>query len=114
MTSLPSFVELMASLGLEDEASFPHFSPVCCRPRSSSNATSSSSTQDDEPASPRQQHHPTGKYLLVPSHHTRSSSAGIDLDLDVPSVSRRGRGRYAPYSAAHVSDPPVYLALPAT
>lgn len=108
MPSLPSFVELMASLGLEEEASFSQRSSAFSRPRSSSNATSCSSTHDDESGSPWPQHTQTGNYLLVPSRHGRHSS----VDVDAFNVPRRGQGRYTPYLAVHVprkmSMPSIY------
>lgn len=100
-TPLPSFVELMQSLGLTDERQATHpFSHS--RSSSLSSTTSSSSYADDELGSPRQRHstYPTGKYLLVPSRHERIHY-GNDLDIE-PSVQLRGKGRYSPYGVSSV------------
>lgn len=100
-TPLPSFVELMQSLGLTDErratGPFSH-----SRSSSLSSTTSSSSYADDELGSPRRRHntHPAGKYLLVPSHHERIYY-GKELDTE-PSIQLRGKGRYSPYGVSSV------------
>ncbi|EIM88218.1 uncharacterized protein STEHIDRAFT_155572 [Stereum hirsutum FP-91666 SS1] len=100
-TPLPSFVELMQSLGLTDErratGPFSH-----SRSSSLSSTTSSSSYADDELGSPRRRHntHPAGKYLLVPSHHERIYY-GKELDTE-PSIQLRGKGRYSPYGVSSI------------
>lgn len=98
MSSLPSFVELMSSLGLEDGASsLPRTTPTFLRPRSHSNASSSSSDIDDEREAPRQQYATTGTYLFVPADHDRHDYTSL-VDTDPPRVSRHCKGRYSPYS----------------
>ena len=98
MSALPSFVELMSSLGLEDGASsLPRTTPTFLRPRSHSNASSSSSDIDDEREAPRQQYATTGTYLFVPADHDRNDCTSL-VDIDAPRVSRHGKGRYSPYS----------------
>ncbi|KAI0069010.1 hypothetical protein BV25DRAFT_72865 [Artomyces pyxidatus] len=106
MASLPSFVELMSSLGLEDEASYPEFTPAYCRPRSLSSA-SSSSAQDDDRASPRPSSTRSGQYLLVPARY--NDPRDRTDDHDAPRVSAQGKGRYSPYSAAAI---PRRVSLP--
>ncbi|KAI0049563.1 hypothetical protein FA95DRAFT_832330 [Auriscalpium vulgare] len=96
MASLPSFVELMSSLGLEDEASHPRLSSACGRARSLSSA-SSSSFQEEEYAPSRA----LGQYLLVPVRYDPHDRAG-DPDASIPRVSRHVKGRYSPYSAASI------------
>ncbi|KAI0301782.1 hypothetical protein B0F90DRAFT_1816689 [Multifurca ochricompacta] len=76
MSPLPSFVELMSSLGLEDGAS---------RSRNTSFL----------PA------HAPGAYLFVPADHDRRDRGNF-MDIDVPRVSRHGQGRYSPYFIASV------------
>ncbi|KAI9510417.1 hypothetical protein F5148DRAFT_577936 [Russula earlei] len=95
MSSLPSFVELMSSLGLEDGSPISCNAPSFLRPRSHSDASSSSGIDDEREPSP-QQHANTGAYLFVPADHDRRNF--IDVDVDVPRVSRQGKGRYSPYS----------------
>jgi len=98
MSSLPSFVELMSSLGLEDGASsLPRTTPTFLRPRSHSNASSSSSDIDDEHEAPRPQYATTGTYLFAPADHDRHDYTSF-VDIDAPRVSRHGKGRYSPYS----------------
>jgi len=99
MSSLPSFVELMSSLGLEDGASLPHTPRSFLRPRSHSNASSSSSI-DDERDLPYQQYANAGAYLFVPAHYDRRDRNTNSIDVDVPRVSRHGKDRYSPYSIA--------------
>jgi len=106
MSSLPSFVELMSSLGLEDGASsLPRTTPTFLRPRSHSNASSSSSDIDDEREAPRQQYATTGTYLFVPADHDRHDYTNF-VDIDAPRVSRHGKGRYSPYSTDSVRTHP--------
>ena len=102
MSSLPSFVELMSSLGLEDGASLPRNTRSFLRPRSHSNASSSSDI-DDEPELSCHQYTPTGAYLFVPADHDRRDRTSFG-DIDVPRVSRHGngKGRYSPYSVDSV------------
>jgi len=95
MSSLPSFVELMSSLGLEDAASLSRDTPSFLRPRSHSNASSSSGVDDEREPSPRQ-YAPTGTYLFVSADHDRRDSTSF-TDIDIPRVSRHGKGRYSPY-----------------
>ncbi|KAH9963162.1 hypothetical protein BC827DRAFT_146693 [Russula dissimulans] len=95
MSSLPSFVELMSSLGLEDGASLSRGRPSFLRPRSHSNASSSSGIEDDREHSP-QPYAPTGAYLFVSADHDRRDFTSF-TDIDVPRVSRHGKGRYSPY-----------------
>jgi len=96
MSSLPSFVELMSTLGLEDGAPLSRSTPSFLRPRSHSNASSSSDT-DDEREVPPQPHSATGAYLFIPADHDRHDSTNF-MDIDAPRVSRHGKGRYSPYS----------------
>ncbi|KAI0254314.1 hypothetical protein BJV78DRAFT_1280320 [Lactifluus subvellereus] len=96
MSSLPSFVELMSSLGLEDGASLPARSFL--RPRSHSNASSSSDI-DDERDLPHQQYANAGAYLFVSALHDRRDRTP---DIDVPRVSRHGKDRYSPYPIAAI------------
>ncbi|KAI0269227.1 hypothetical protein BC834DRAFT_841821 [Gloeopeniophorella convolvens] len=100
MSSLPSFVELMSSLGLEDEASVSQNPPSFLRPRSHSNA-SSSSDPDDEAESPRHQSAFDGSYLFAPVDYDLRDRDGC-TDVDIPRVSRHGKGRYSPYLVASV------------
>ncbi|KAI0303159.1 hypothetical protein BC826DRAFT_1101286 [Russula brevipes] len=95
MSSLPSFVELMSSLGLEDGASLPRNTRSFLRPRTHSNASSSSDI-DDEPELSRQQYAPTGAYLFVSADDDRHDYTS-SLDTDPPRVSRHSKGRYSPY-----------------
>jgi hypothetical protein len=96
MSSLPSFVELMSSLGLEDGAPLSRSTPSFLRPRSRSNASSSSDT-DDEREVPHQPHAATGAYLFIPADHDRHDSTS-SMDIEAPRVSRHSKGRYSPYS----------------
>jgi hypothetical protein len=104
MSSLPSFVELMSSLGLEDGASLtwnPSSSPYL-RPRFHSNA-SSSSDPDDEQESPGPQPTTfnTGAYLFVSTDYEQRDRASF-MDADIPRVSRHGKDRYCPYAVTSV------------
>ncbi len=99
--SLPSFVELMSSLGLED-ASRPHNVRSFLRPRSHSNASSSS--DDEREHSPRQ-YTPSGTYLFVPADYDRRDSSSL-TDTDAPRVSRHSKGRYSPYPTDSVRTNP--------
>ncbi|KAH8999354.1 hypothetical protein EDB92DRAFT_1941006 [Lactarius akahatsu] len=100
MSSLPSFVELMSSLGLEDGASLswnPSSSPYL-RPRFHSDASTSSDLDDDE-----QQHNfNTGAYLFVSTDCDRRDRVGF-MESDIPRVSRHGKGRYSPYSVTSIT-----------
>ena len=109
MSSLPSFVELMSSLGLEDGASLSRTAPTFLRPRSHSNASSSSDIDDDEREVPRQQYAPTGAYLFIPADDDRHDyTSVIDIDSDTPRVSRHCKGRYSPYSIDSVRTLPSH------
>ena len=81
MSSLPSFVELMSSLGLEDGASHPHTVRSFLRPRSHSNASSSSDIDDEREHSP-QQYTPPGAYLFVSADYDRRDCSNL-VDIDV-------------------------------
>ncbi|KAH9077426.1 hypothetical protein EDB83DRAFT_1707554 [Lactarius deliciosus] len=98
MSSLPSFVELMSSLGLEDGASLswnPSSSPYL-RPRFHSDASTSSDLDDE------QQHtFNTGAYLFVSTDCDRRDRVGF-MESDIPRVSRHGKGRYSPYSVTSI------------
>ncbi|KAH9050046.1 hypothetical protein EDB84DRAFT_723343 [Lactarius hengduanensis] len=98
MSSLPSFVELMSSLGLEDGASLswnPSSSPYL-RPRFHSDASTSSDLDDE------QQHtFNTGAYLFVSTDCDRRDRVGF-METDIPRVSRHGKGRYSPYSVTTI------------
>ena len=93
MSSLPSFVELMSSLGLEDGASHSRNVRSFLRPRSHSNASSSSSI-DDEREQSSQQYTPSGAYLFVSADCDRREYTNF-AEADAPRVSRKGR--YSPY-----------------
>jgi hypothetical protein len=84
----------MSSLGLEDGASHSRSARSFLRPRSHSNASSSSDI-DEREQSP-QQYTPTGAYLFVPADCDRRDCTS-SVDIDVPRVSRQGKGRYSPY-----------------
>ncbi|KAN0127041.1 hypothetical protein V8E52_000681 [Russula decolorans] len=110
MSSLPSFVELMSSLGLEDGASHPHNVRSFLRPRSHSNASSSSDIDDEREHSP-QQYTPSGAYLFVSADCDRRDCSNL-VDIDAPRVSRHGKGRYSPYptdSLPRKASPPSLL-----
>ncbi|KAH9007067.1 hypothetical protein EDB86DRAFT_46952 [Lactarius hatsudake] len=98
MSSLPSFVELMSSLGLEDGTSLswnPSSSPYL-RPRFHSDASTSSDLDDE------QQHtFNTGAYLFVSTDCDRRDRVGF-MESDIPRVSRHGKGRYSPYSVTSI------------
>jgi hypothetical protein len=96
MSSLPSFVELMSTLGLEDGAPLSRSTPSFLRPRSHSNASSSSDTDDEREVSPPP-HSSTGAYLFIPADHDRHDSTNF-MGIDAPRVSRHSKGRYSPYS----------------
>lgn len=95
MSSLPSFVELMSSLGLEDGASHPHNVRSFLRPRSHSNASSSSDIDDEREHSP-QRYTPSGAYIFVSADCDRRDCSNL-VDTDGPRVSRHSKGRYSPY-----------------
>ena len=95
MSSLPSFEELMSSLGLEDGSSHPHNVRSFLRPRSHSNASSSSDIDDEREHSP-QQYTPSGTYLFVSADCDRRDCSNL-VDVDGPRVSRHSKGRYSPY-----------------
>jgi hypothetical protein len=102
---LPSFVELMSSLGLEDGPSLPCGPRAFLRPRSHSNASSSSDI-DDEHDLPHQRYANAGTYLFVSSSdYDRRDQYTNSLDTDNPRLSRQGKGRYSPYPTAAVSWP---------
>ncbi|KAH9179951.1 hypothetical protein EDB89DRAFT_1924107 [Lactarius sanguifluus] len=101
MSSLPSFVELMSSLGLEDGASLswnPSSSPYL-RPRFHSDASTSSDLDDEQ-----QHNFNTGAYLFVSTDCDRRDRVG-SMESDIPRVSRHGKGRYSPYSVTSWSLP---------
>ena len=100
MACLPSFIELMASLGLADKAS-----PTPARNRSSSESSSASSfTRDDDFVSPDRSAVRRRKSSLVSAHYERPLF-GQYLDPNLPRVSRHIQGRYSPYSTARVRKP---------
>ena len=101
MSSLPSFVELMSSLGLEDGASLSwnpssSESPYL-RPRFPSDASSASDLDDEHESSRRQPAFNTGAYLFVSTDYDQRF-----MESDIPRVSRHGKDRYCPYSATSV------------
>ncbi|KAH9978035.1 hypothetical protein BGW80DRAFT_1456153 [Lactifluus volemus] len=98
---LPSFVELMSSLGLEDGTSLPCGPRPFLRPRSHSNASSSSDI-DDERDLPHQRYANAGTYLFVSSDCDRRDQHTNSLDMDNPRLSRQGKGRYSPYPVAAI------------
>lgn len=103
MSSLPSFVELMSSLGLEDGASAslpwnPSSSPYL-RPRFPSNDSSLSDLDDEHESSRQQSAFNTGAYLFVSSDYDQRDRASF-MESDIPRVSRHGKDRYCPYSAS--------------
>jgi hypothetical protein len=105
MSSLPSFVELMSSLGLEDGASAslswnPSSSPYL-RPRFPSNDSSLSDLDDEQESSRQQSAFNTGAYLFVSTDCDSRDRASF-MESDIPRVSRHGKGRYCPYSVASV------------
>lgn len=103
MSSLPSFVELMSSLGLEDGASLlwdPSSSPYL-RPRFPSNASSSSDLDDEHESSRQQPAFNTGAYLFVSTDYDQRDRASF-MESDFPRVSRHGKDRYCPYSVTSV------------
>jgi len=108
MSSLPSFVELMSSLGLEDGASHARSARPFLRPRSHSNASSSSDI-DEREQSPRQ-YTPTGAYLFVPADCDRHDYTNF-VDIDAPRVSRQSKGRYSPYPTDSVPRKPSLPSL---
>jgi hypothetical protein len=91
----------MSSLGLKDGASLPRNPRSFLRPRSHSNASSSSDI-DDERDIPHQRYANAGTYLFVPADYDRRDRRTSSLDMDVPRVSRQGKGRYSPYPIAAV------------
>jgi len=99
MSSLPSFVELMSSLGLEDGASLPWnpSSSPYLRPRFHSNASSSSDLDDEHESSRQQPASNTGAYLFVSADYDQRDRASF-MESDIPRVSRHGKDRYCPYS----------------
>ena len=108
MSSLPSFVELMSSLGLEDGASLswnPSSSPYL-RPRFHSNASSSSDLDDEQESSRQQPAFNTGAYLFVSTDYDQRDRASF-MESDIPRVSRHGKGRYCPYSVTSVCSCPL-------
>jgi len=104
MSSLPSFVELMSSLGLEDGASLswnPSSSPYL-RPRFPSDASSVSDLDDENESSRRQPAFDTGAYLFVSSTDCDQRDRVSFMESDIPRVSRHGKGRYCPYSVTSI------------
>lgn len=104
MSSLPSFVELMSSLGLEDGASPLSWnsspSPYL-RPRFHSDDSSASDLDDEHESSRQQPAFNTGAYLFVSTDYDQRDRASF-MDSDIPRVSRHGKGRYCPYSVSSV------------
>jgi hypothetical protein len=99
MSSLPSFVELMSSLGLEDRASLSwnSSSSPYLRPRFPSDASSASDLDDEHESSRRQPALNTGAYLFVSADCDQRDRVSF-MESDIPRVSRHGKGRYCPYS----------------
>lgn len=100
MTTLPSFVELMASLGLESTPSDGNedrpFQPGHSRSSSYSSTFSQSSGSSVEPISDYDMDGPP--YIVV-------SSSNQTVPRDVEVEKRRHRVRYSPYLPAIVSVP---------
>ncbi|KAH8106212.1 hypothetical protein BXZ70DRAFT_1004486 [Cristinia sonorae] len=94
MTALPSFVELMASLGIDSDRPDIKDSPAHAHHSRSSSYSSTSSVLSRGSASnlPHSQGSPSPSILI--SRHPSSSSLNRDGDAE----RRRSRSRYSPYS----------------
>ncbi|KAA1466133.1 hypothetical protein DENSPDRAFT_14163 [Dentipellis sp. KUC8613] len=96
MAPLPSFVELMASLGIEEGTPVSAGqSRTHSRGSSVSSAASSSSRGDENDYQQPQ----SGNYLLVPARYSEGWKYNGDSDVESPCLSRHGKGRYSPYSS---------------
>ena len=109
MTALPSFVELMASLGLDNSNTsdvkdkhpqtppFPHHS----RSSSYSSTTSSIASFSSNIVPPPQSglHREASPAIFISRHRNSSGSSDRDGDVEI----RRHRARFSPYAPAIVS-----------
>lgn len=108
MTALPSFVELMASLGLENNKtdtvdSHPHSQHSRSSSYSSTCSVVSRSSTNNPPQ-PQLVSQVNGSPSIVISRHPSSSSLSRESD----SERRRSRTRYSPYSPSIVSALPSF------
>lgn len=103
MTALPSFVELMASLGLDSpeppkNTPLPHHSRSSSYSSVSSITSRSSSTNSQSNLAPYQNGSPA---IVISQQHESPTIAPRDWEME----RRRSRARYSPYSPPIVSSP---------